>query len=61
MTENQEAVMWLYSTISQTLGAIIAVVGMLTVYKLDRIGRTIERIFEGIREIVRKIFLILWT
>ena len=45
-----EALMWVYSTIAQTLGAIVAVVGMLTVYKLDRVGNSIERIFNGIRE-----------
>ncbi|MBW2622776.1 MAG: hypothetical protein JRD68_07700 [Deltaproteobacteria bacterium] len=54
MCETQEAVMWLYSTVSQTLGALIAVVGMLTVYKLDRISNGIGRLFEGIRDIVKK-------
>lgn len=39
---------WMYSTIAQTLGAIVAVVGMVTVYKLDRIGNSIGRIFDRI-------------
>ncbi len=53
MSPEQEAAMWFFSTIAQTLGAIVAVVGMLTVYKLDRIGNTQERIFDEIRDIVR--------
>lgn len=52
MLPEQEAAMWFFSTIAQTLGAIVAVVGMLTVYKLDRIGNTQKRIFDEIRDIV---------
>ncbi len=53
LNENQadhdfDRLWWMYSTIAQTLGAIIAVVGMITVYKLDRIGNSIGRIFDRI-------------
>lgn len=33
---------WLFSTIPQTLGAIVGVVGMLTVFDLQNISNTIR-------------------
>ncbi len=44
-----DTMMWIFSTVSQTLGALVAVVGMVSIYKLDRISNSIGKIFEGIR------------
>ncbi len=42
-----DALYWLFSTIAQTLGAIVGVIGMLTVYKLQLIANNIRQRMEG--------------
>lgn len=41
---------WFFSTLSQVLAALIAVVGMFSVYKLERIQFSCDRHFENLRK-----------
>ncbi|MBW1752741.1 MAG: hypothetical protein JRJ46_06485 [Deltaproteobacteria bacterium] len=51
---------WLFSTVAQTLGAIIGVVGMLTVYRLQNISNTIRDHYHS-SEDARNIFGLRFT
>ncbi|MBW1754372.1 MAG: hypothetical protein JRJ46_15110 [Deltaproteobacteria bacterium] len=51
---------WLFSTIAQTLGAIVGVVGMLTVFRLQNISNTIREYYRS-SEDARNIFGLRFT
>lgn len=43
---NADTFFWLFSTIAQTYGAILGVIGMLTVYKFQILSNTLTHVFE---------------
>jgi len=47
---------WLFSTIAQTLGAIVGVIGMLTIYKLQIISNYIDKKMENSLLLRMKVF-----
>ena len=47
MVLTSEALYWFFSTIAQTLGAIVGVVGMLTVFKLQNITASMQQLVDN--------------
>lgn len=49
----QESLYWLFSTIAQTYGAIVGIIGMLTVYRLQTLSNQIENSRKNSEESVK--------
>ena len=43
----QETLYWLFSTIAQTLGAVVGIIGMLTIYKFQLISNHVRTLMEN--------------
>ena len=52
----QETLYWLFSTVAQTYGAIVGILGMLVVYKLQHLSTTIIELRQDYKDTIRFFF-----
>ena len=51
----QDSLFWLLSTVSQTMAALVAVVGVVVVFRLDHMSRSVTRLIDRNLDFLRRI------
>ena len=52
---SHDALFWLFSTISQTMAALVAVVGVVVIFRLDHMSRSITRLIDRNLDSLRRL------